>query len=77
MLTIMSGTMLSAEELESNWTLVSEYDELIAYRSNESGLLRIIDVDSGMDILEYGGNPFTSSLEDAKAKADAKMGVAS
>lgn len=68
-------TVLDAEELESNWTVVAEYDELTAYRSNESGLLRIIDVDSGMDILEDIGNPITKSIEDAKAKADAKMGV--
>jgi len=70
---MIQPTYFSSKELAEKWTLVAEYKraELIAYRSNDSGLLRLIDIESGHDILEGGprGNPFTASIEDAKAKA--------
>lgn len=72
-------TTFTAEALATEWTAVATYDDgdLVAYRSNHpKGILRIIDADSGCDILECLGNPFTASIEDAKAKADKIMGVA-
>ncbi len=63
------------EQLERDWEVVAHYDgDLVAYRSKTStGLLRIIDTDSGMDLLEFVGNPHTESVADAKQKADAIM----
>lgn len=72
----MNSTAFTAEELKNNWTAVAYFDEgeLVAYRSKiGNGLLRIIDIDSGCDILEAFGNPFTTSNEDAKSKAEKIM----
>ena len=69
------NTTFTQEQLENDWEAVAHYDgDLVAYRSKAStGLLRIIDTDSGMDLLEFVGNPHTESVADAKQKADAIM----
>ena len=69
------NTTFTAEQLENDWEAVAYYDgDLVAYRSKKpNGILRIIDTDSGMDLLEFVGNPHTESVADAKQKADAIM----
>jgi hypothetical protein len=69
------NTTFTQEQLETDWDIVETYyDNIVAYRSKHpNGLLRIIDTDSGHDILEFVGNPHTDSIADAKAKADKIM----
>ena len=69
------NTTFTPEQLANDWDVVSEYEgDLVAYRSKHpKHILRIIDTDSGMDILEFVGNPHTESMEHAKEKADAIM----
>ena len=69
------NTVFTAEQLAADWEVVAHYDgDLVAYRSKkQNGILRIIDTDSGMDLLEFIGNPHTVSLDDAKQKADKIM----
>ena len=71
------NTTFTKEQLENDWDIVSTYDEnIIAYRSKQpNGLLRIIDMDSMHDILEFIGNPHTIDMADAKTKSDKIMGV--
>jgi hypothetical protein len=72
---INQATILKHDELEKNWELVCSYpDNISAFRSKETGLLRIIDVDSGGDILSNNGNPFTKDIEHAKIISDKLMG---
>ena len=68
-------THFTKAQLDEGWTEVASFEdgELVAYRGNMGGLLRIIDTDSGHDILELFGNPRTASVEDAEAKAKALM----
>jgi len=68
-------THFTKEKLAEGWTEVASFDngELVAYRGNMGGLLRIIDTESGHDILELFGNPRTASIEDAEAKAKKLM----
>lgn len=69
------NTTFTHEQLETDWDIVATYDDdIVAYRSKHpKGLLRIIDMDSMHDILEFAGNPHTDSIADAKAKADKIM----
>ncbi len=71
------NTTFTPEQLANDWEAVAQYDgDLVAYRSKQAnGILRIIDTDSGMDLLEFVGNPHTDSIADAKAKADKIMNV--
>lgn len=66
---------LSDNELVKDYDFVANYfdGELIAYRAKDTGLLRIIDKDSGGCIMAQGGCVFTKSIEDAKRIADNKM----
>lgn len=68
-------TFLTETEIANDYEFVADYfdGELIAYRAKETGLLRIIDNDSGGCILAEGGCLFTKSIEDAKRIADEKM----
>ncbi len=70
------NTTFTNEQLETEWDIVATYDgNIVAYRSKKpNGLLRIIDMDSMHDILEFIGNPHTVSIADAKTKADKIMG---
>ncbi len=69
------NTTFTPEQLANDWDVVEHYDgDLVAYRSKHpKGILRIIDTDSGMDVLEFVGNPHTESIADAKQKADLIM----
>lgn len=71
------NTTFTKEQLENDWDIVSTYDEnIVAYRSKQpNGLLRIIDMDSMHDILEFIGNPHTIDIADAKTKANKIMGM--
>jgi len=61
-------------DFKKNWELVYSYpDNISAFRSKKTGLLRIIDVDSGGDILSDNGNPFTKDLKHAKIISDELM----
>jgi len=73
-----SVTFFTADDLANHYDHVSDYcdGEFIAYRAKETGLLRIIDADSGGCILAIYGNPFTKDIADAKRIADCKMGGA-
>jgi len=71
---INQATILKDDELEKNWELVCSYpNNISSFRSKETGLLRIIDVDSGGDILSNDGNPFTRDLKHAKIISDKLM----
>jgi len=74
----MNNTFFTAAELAADYDHVADYFDggLAAYRAKDTGLLRIIDADSGGCILAMGGNPFTKNIEDAKRIADDKMAVA-
>jgi len=69
-------TEYTADILETDYEFVAEYGaaELIAYRAKDSGLLRILDADSGCCILAMGGNVYTNSIGHAKEIADRMMG---
>lgn len=71
----MTTVFLTNDEIANDYDFVAEYfeGELVAYRAKNTGLLRIIDKDSGGCILAQGGCPFTKSIEDAKRIADEKM----
>ena len=68
-------TFLTENEIVNDYDFVADYfeGELVAYRAKTTGLLRIIDKDSGGCILAEGGCLFTKSIEDAKRIADEKM----
>lgn len=68
-------TFLTETEIVNDYDFVADYfeGELVAYRAKTTGLLRIIDKDSGGCILAEGGCLFTKSIEDAKRIADEKM----
>ena len=70
--------MFTESELAMEYDFVADYfeGELVAYRAKSTGLLRIIDADSGGCILAQGGCVFTQSIEDAKRIADDKMTAA-
>ena len=74
----MTNAFFTKAELAADYDVVADYfdGELVAYRAKETGLLRIIDVDSGGCILAKGGNAFTKNIEDAKRIADDKMAAA-
>ena len=75
----MTGvTFFTAADLTTHYDYVADYcdGEFVAYRAKETGLLRIIDADSGGCILAIYGNPFTKNMEDAKRIADYKMAAA-
>lgn len=74
---ISLNTTFTQEQLANDWEVVKDYgDNIIAYRSKQpNGLLRIIDMDSMHDILEFIGNPHTIDMADAKTKSDKIMGV--
>ena len=67
--------LFTESELAMDYDFVADYfeGELIAYRAKATGLLRIIDADSGGCILAEGGCAFTKSIQDAKRIADDKM----
>jgi len=72
----MTGvSFFTAADLTAHYDYVADYcdGEFVAYRAKETGLLRIIDADSGGCILAIYGNPFTKNMEDAKRIADSKM----
>ena len=62
---LTTSTYISPEDLAANWTVVASFDdgEIVAYRSNQSGLLRMIDVESSMDICQ--SNVFTRDVDHA------------
>ena len=74
----MTNAFFTAADLAADYDHVADYfdGELVAYRAKDTGLLRIIDADSGGCILAMGGNPFTKDIADAKRIADNKMAVA-
>ena len=67
----------SDQELQEGWDVVAlfgnEEGQTVAYRSKASGLLRLIDKETGFDMLAMFGNPITASIEEAKAKAEKIM----
>ena len=71
-------TFFTKTDLTTHYDFVADYSdgEFVAYRAKETGLLRIIDTDSGGCILAIYGNPFTKNMEEAKLIADNKMAVA-
>ena len=71
-------TFFTAADLATHYDHVADYcdGEFVAYRAKKTGLLRIIDADSGGCILAIYGNPFTKDIEDAKRIADNKMAAA-
>ena len=73
---IHENTILTPDELAADYDRVAEYfeGELVAYRAKSTGLLRIIDVDSGGCIM--GSKPFTKDIADAKRIANEKMALA-
>lgn len=62
---LSTSTYISSEELAANWTSVASFDdgEIVAYRSNETGLLRMIDTEFNMDICQ--SNVFTRDIDHA------------
>ena len=74
----MTNTFFTDADLAAHYDHVADYwdGEFVAYRAKETGLLRIIDADSGGCILAIYGNPFTKDIEDAKRIADNKMAAA-
>lgn len=74
----MNNTFFSKADLLNHYDHVADYceGEFVAYRAKETGLLRIIDADSGGCILAIYGNPFTKNMDEAKRIADNKMAVA-
>jgi hypothetical protein len=73
-----STTFFTADDLAAHYDRVADYcdGEFVAYRAKKTGLLRIIDADSGGCILAIYGNPFTKNMEEAKRIADSKMAAA-
>lgn len=69
-------TEYTAEILATDYEFVAAYGEadLVAYRAKDSGLLRILDTDSGCCILAMNGNVYTNSIGHAKEIADRMMG---
>lgn len=72
---IISATVLKIDDdFKKNWDLVCSYpNNISAFRYKGNGLLRIIDIDSGGDILSNNGNPFTKDLKHAKIISDKLM----
>ena len=70
---LSTSTYISPEDLAANWTVVASFDggEIVAYRSNQSGLLRMIDVESSMDICQ--SNVFTRDVDHAIEIANSYM----
>ena len=73
-----NATFFTAADLATHYEHVADYcdGEFVAYRAKKTGLLRIIDADSGGCILAIYGTPFTKDIEDAKLIADNKMAAA-
>ena len=70
---LTTSTYISSEDLAANWTAVASFDEgeLVAYRSNETGLLRIMDMEFNMDICS--SNVFTRDVDHAVSVATKLM----
>ena len=68
-----TSTYISSEDLATNWTVVASFDdgEIVAYRSNESGLLRMMDMEFNMDICS--SNIFTRDIDHAVEVANNYM----
>lgn len=73
----MTNTFFTAAELAADYDHVADYFDggLAAYRAKDTGLLRLIDADSGGCLLAQDGNPFTKDIADAKRIADSMMAV--
>ena len=67
----------TAADLAADYDYVADYfgGGLTAYRAKVSGILRIIDNDSGCCLLAQDGNPWTEDVADARDLADNMMSV--
>ena len=70
---LTTSTYISSEDLAANWTAVASFDEgeIVAYRSNETGLLRMMDMEFNMDICS--SNVFTRDIDHAISVATKLM----
>jgi hypothetical protein len=70
---LTTSTYISSEELAANWTAVASFDEgeFVAYRSNQTGLLRIMDMEFNLDICL--SNVFTRDVNHAVSVATKLM----
>ena len=60
-------TKFTKEDIQKHYDFVAKSldNELVAYRSKQNGLLRIIDVETGYCLLADAGCPLTKNMDHA------------